>query len=111
MLLFDGFLGIVAFGVWIFCIIDVVTQPEQGIRTFPKLVWLLVVVLLMDIGSIAWLVAGRPWGRAAQPRPTHGARSAPDDDPEFLAELQQRTDEQRRRAREIPERDDPPQNS
>jgi hypothetical protein len=112
MLLFDGFLGIVAFGVWIFCIIDVITQPEQAIRNLPKLVWLLIVILLADIGSIAWLIAGRPWNapRAAEsPRTAPPASPrAPDDDAEFLAQLRARAEEQRRRAREASERNDPP---
>jgi hypothetical protein len=115
MLFFDGFLGIVAFGVWIFCIIDVITQPEQQIRNLPKLVWLLIVVLLADIGSIAWLIAGRPWNapRGAQvPRtpqtPQAATPRAPDDDAEFLAQLRARAEEQRRRAREASERNDPP---
>jgi hypothetical protein len=112
MLLFDGFLGILAFGVWIFCIIDVITQPESEIRNLPKLVWLLIVILLVDIGSIAWLVAGRPWrttaGAAARPAPPRPEPRAPDDDAEFLAQLRARAEEQRRRAREAAERDEPP---
>ena len=123
MLLFDGFLGILAFGVWIFCIIDVITQPQKQIRNLPKLVWLLLVVLLMDIGAIAWLVAGRPWNRtgaaqAPRTKPQNAPRTqpqtaprAPDDDAEFLAQLRHRAEEQRRRAREASERDDPPQNA
>lgn len=113
MLLFDGFFGILAFGVWIFCIIDVITQPEPAIRNLPKLVWLLLVILLLDIGSIAWLVAGRPWNRQAPPQaqrvPPRTAHRAPDDDPEFLAQLRKRAEEQRRRAREASEHEDPPQ--
>lgn len=112
MLLFDGFAGIFAFGVWIFCIIDVITQPEHEIRNLPKLVWLVIVVLLADIGSIAWLVAGRPWHttRTVQPTgtPPRAVPRAPDDDAEFLAQLRARAEEQRRRAREAADRQDPP---
>jgi hypothetical protein len=112
MLLFDGFLGIVAFGVWIFCIIDVITQPEHEIRNLPKLLWLLIVILLADVGSIAWLIAGRPWNTtrpAQKPRTAPpAAPRAPDDDAEFLAQLRARAEEQRRRAREASERKDPP---
>lgn len=112
MLLFDGFLGIVAFGVWIFCIIDVITQPEHEIRNLPKLLWLLIVILLADVGAIAWLVAGRPWNTARPAQPSRpappAAPRAPDDDAEFLAQLRARAEEQRRRAREASERNDPP---
>ena len=117
MLLFDGFFGILAFGVWIFCIIDVITQPAQDIRNLPKLVWLVLVVLLAEIGAIAWLVAGRPWNRTTRSQAPRAepktAPRAPDDDPVFLAQLRERAEEQRRRAREATERserEDPPQN-
>lgn len=123
MILFDGALGIVGIGLWLFCVIDVITTPEQQVRNLPKLLWLVIVILLFDLGSIAWLVAGRPWsakaearaGRTAQatgergwgPRTaTSGRPMSPDDDEEFLAGLKARADEQRRRAREA-QGDDP----
>ena len=84
--------------MWIFCIIDVITTPADQVRNLPKLVWVLVVVLLADIGSVAWLVAGRNW-RARTPVPA-GRPTNPDDDEEFLASLRARAEEQRRRARE-----------
>lgn len=111
MVLFDGFAGVLAFAVWIFCIIDVITTPEQRIRNLPKLLWLLIVILLVDIGSIAWLIAGRDWdkqpvaaGRRAAQTPSHPTN--PDDDQEFLDGLRRRAEEQRRRAREATD-DDP----
>ncbi len=99
MLVFDGVFGVVAFAVWIFCIIDVITTPADQVRNLPKLVWVLLVVLLADIGSIAWLVAGRNW-RGRTPVPTAGRATNPDDDEEFLASLRARAEEQRKRARE-----------
>jgi phospholipase D-like protein len=111
MLLFDGLLGLVFLGLWIFCIIDVITTPESQCRNLPKIAWLLIVILLMDIGSIAWLVAGRNWDGAARapltkaparPRGRTGTGN-PDDDEEFLASLRTRAEEQRRRAREAQE--------
>jgi hypothetical protein len=126
VLFFDGALGLLAVGVWIFCIIDVITTPEGESRNLPKLAWLFIVIILVDIGSIAWLVAGRDWNKqpaqrlsrdgnrqfaprlgrsAAARRPTN-----PDDDEEFLATLRARAEEQRRRARETQQPDDEPHN-
>lgn len=107
MVLFDGAFGLLFIGLWIFCIIDVLTTPAQQCRNLPKIVWLLIVVLLMDIGSIAWLVAGRKWAttpgspqRRPAPGPGPARVASPDDDEEFLASLRARTEEQRRRGRE-----------
>jgi hypothetical protein len=115
MLMFDGVLGLLMVGVWIFCIIDVITTPENQCRNLPKVIWLLIVLLLAALGSIVWLVAGRPWvpREGAPPRndgrsPVPGRRPpvrraaplSPDDDEEFLASLRARAEEQRRRARE-----------
>jgi hypothetical protein len=112
VLFFDGGLGLIAFGVWVFCIIDVITTPEQTCRNLPKLLWLLIVVLLLDVGAIAWLVAGRPWSvqqqsRGGVPRRAPARPTNPDDDEEFLAGLRARAEEQRRRAREAKQRDEP----
>lgn len=109
MLLFDGAFALIAFAVWIFCIIDVITTPDAECRNLPKLVWLIVVLLLVDIGSIAWLIAGRNWGRGpvgVARRRTSARANNPDDDEEFLAVLRERTEEQRR-AREAQHRDEP----
>jgi hypothetical protein len=105
--------------VWVFCIIDVITTPEDEVRNIPKLAWLFIVILLFDVGSIAWLVAGRNWNRrpadlpykgnvGRQPnRPSRTRATNPDDDEEFLAQLRARAEEQRRRAREAQRRDEP----
>lgn len=116
---FDGGLGVIAFGVWVFCIIDVITTPEGACRNLPKLLWLLIVVLLLDVGSIAWLIAGHPWTARPQTLPYKGNRGVPpgrapgratnpDDDEDFLAGLRARAEEQRRRAREAQRGDEPP---
>jgi hypothetical protein len=116
MPLFDGVLGLFFLGLWIFCIIDVITTPEGQSRNLPKIAWLLIVILLMDVGSIAWLIAGRAWN--GEPRvplakaPTRPAgrpgASNPDDDEDFLASLRTRAEEQRRRAREAQDKQSGP---
>jgi hypothetical protein len=115
MLYFDGLGGLILLGLWVFCFIDVLMTPEYAVRNLPKLAWVFIVLLFSLIGSIAWLVAGRPWDRAsaAAPKAAGAARrypeydrpgryvpTNPDDDEEFLAGLRKRAEEQRRRARE-----------
>jgi phospholipase D-like protein len=111
MLFADGALGLVLLGLWIFCIIDVITTDESQMRNLPKMVWLLIVLLLPDLGSILWLVAGRDWQASGQPRghlatnaafpeydrPGRFAATNPDDDEEFLRGVRERAEQQRRR--------------
>jgi len=40
MLFFDGALGLIFLGLWIFCIIDVITTPDDRCRNLPKVAWL-----------------------------------------------------------------------
>jgi hypothetical protein len=115
MLLFDGAFGLVLLAVWLFCIIDVITTPESQCRNLPKLAWLLIVIVLVDLGSIAWLVAGRDWAGRGQTglgykgntgsggsrypeyeRPGRFVASNPDDDEAFLSRLRERAEQQRR---------------
>lgn len=117
MLLFDGAFGLVMLGLWLFCIIDVITTDAAHCRNLPKLAWLLLVIVLIDLGSIAWLVAGRNWdGRSATglaykgnrgdratdqrfpeyDRPGRFAAANPDDDDAFLRQLRERAEQQRR---------------
>jgi hypothetical protein len=59
----DVIAGVVAIGfviLWIYCIYDVVTTPDAIARHLPKLVWLMIVILLPDVGSLLWLGLGRP---------------------------------------------------
>ncbi len=69
--------GVVGLGfliLWIYCIYDVITTDDAIIRHLPKIVWLLIVILLSDIGSILWLALGRPqiWSRQAHDPQRYG---------------------------------------
>lgn len=114
---FNGLLGFVTLGLWIFCVVDVVVTDESSCRNMPKGLWLLLVLLVPLVGSIIWLVAGRPQhaGRArasrglfereapAYPeydRPGRFAATDPAADEEFLRKCRERAEAQRRAARE-----------
>lgn len=99
-----GLFGLAILALWIYCIFDVISTDETAMRNLPKIVWLLVVIFIPTIGSISWLLLGRPeragfapGGSGYRPEPRGGGvdrwgpRSrglmAPDDDPRFLAHL------------------------
>lgn len=60
------YLGLIVMILWIVCLVDVIVADEYAVRNIPKVGWVIVVLLLPLIGSVLWLVAGRP--RAASPR-------------------------------------------
>lgn len=72
----------------VYCLYDIIATPREQVRSLPRAVWLVLVVLVPVFGAVAWLVLGRvrtgPSGtRPAQPPPARG----PDDDPDFLRGL------------------------
>jgi hypothetical protein len=117
-----GLFALIALGLWIYCIFDVISTEESQARNLPKIMWLLIVIFVPTVGSIAWLILGRPSGAGFAP----GDRSArtgsrqrtpralgPDDDPGFLSELDERRrklqrweDDLTRREQELKSRDE-----
>lgn len=111
MLKVEGLLGLIVLALWIFSIIDVAGSREQDVRSLPKIAWVFIVLIFPFVGSIAWLIAGRPDPR---PKPAAGSASAfpeydrpgrmrassPDDDEAFLRQVRERAEEQRRRYRQ-----------
>lgn len=113
MLFADGALAIVLTLFWVYTILDVITTDEGRMRNLPKLTWVFIVILLFEIGALAWWVAGRPQGAARSlpykgnsgippeyDRPGRATAHHPDDDAAFLAQLRARAEEQRKKAAE-----------
>jgi len=95
-----GLVGIALLALWAYCIFDVISTDEALMRNMPKVLWLIVVVVLPTVGSVAWLLLGRPEGAGLRPGDTSTYRAprvirraprAPDDDPIFLARLDDET--------------------
>ena len=99
-------LGVAAFLValllLIFSVLDVLTTPRDQVRRLPRAVWLPVVVLLVVVGPVAWILAGRPTAdqrRASRPTaPDRSRRVAPEDDDAFVRDLRRRAEQQRAEA-------------
>jgi hypothetical protein len=91
---------LLALALYIWFIVDVIRTPGVSVRTLPKFVWLLLVILLPLLGGLLWFIAGRPRS------PRKGFRSrrsrgpvAPDDDPQFLRQIDQETWSEKMRRR------------
>lgn len=91
---------LIEFSLLVFALIDCIQTDSILVRNLPKMVWVLLIIFVPIAGPVAWLVAGRPaaqqrrrvpWPSTAtagfpeyeRPRPI-----APDDDPEYLAQLE-----------------------
>ena len=119
---FGGLVGLAILILWIFCIFDVISTDESLMRNLPKVLWLLIVIFLPTIGSISWLLLGRPeragfspGGSTYRPEPHRGQdrwgpRSrgviAPDDDPRFLGQLDERAKKLRAWEEDLQRRED-----
>ena len=106
-----GLVSLIVLALWIYCIIDVVSTPEGLPRNLPKIVWLLLVIFLPMVGSVVWLVAGRPEKAGFRPGATEYRRplkaiTAPDDDPQFLAQLDGEAKRLRRWEEDLKRRED-----
>jgi hypothetical protein len=99
-----GLFFIVSLIFWLWAIFDSITSDDQRIRLLPKAVWVIIVLLFLEVGALAWVLLGRPRADQRQgprngfppmsggPRGTRGSRGSqrsagpvgPDDDPDFL---------------------------
>ncbi len=113
MLLTRGIPVLVLVLLWLYCLFDAIRADPARVRNLPKVAWVVIVLLFVDIGSVLWLVAGRPRGPARSTpykgntgipaeydRPGRAVSANPDDDAAFLDGLKRRTEEQRRKAAE-----------
>ncbi|MEH3154329.1 MAG: PLDc N-terminal domain-containing protein [Gordonia paraffinivorans] len=97
------YLGLITVLVMIVALVDIVGSDESSIRGLPRSGWILLVVAVPLVGSVVWVVAGRPRaafsGRIGDDEP--GVKpTVPDaeSEAEFRRQVRERAEEQRRRA-------------
>lgn len=122
MFYFGGIAGLLLLGLWIYCVLDVISTDEMVMRNMPKIVWLVIVIFLPTVGSVAWLALGRPERAGLKPgdttyfpgTPRRSSRPpvGPEDSPEFMLRagetskrLQRWEEDLRRREEELKRRE------
>ena len=113
MVRFELLSGVLVLALCVYSLIDVIGRSSDELRNLPKLWWIVLVLLFPFVGSIAYLVAGRPRASARQSpheraapefpeydRPGRSAATKPESDEEFLRKVRERAEEQRRVHRE-----------
>jgi hypothetical protein len=117
----DAF-GVLLLAVWVFAIFDVIKTERELCRNLPKELWLFLVIILPDIGAIAWFIMGRPINARFRPGSTESRQPGslwrldprgsigPEDSPEFMKSAEERRlraweEELRRREEELRRRE------
>lgn len=123
-------LVIASIALTIYALADCVTTDESRCQRLPKIIWVLLIVFVPWIGPIVWLLIGKdrkqpgatglnaefqdyfsPTARAARRAKKQPKRPlAPDEDPEFLAQLDKQIREERRAKYQNPEAAGEPKN-
>lgn len=91
----------------VFAIVDLAMIEPRRVRTFNKIIWAIIIVVLPVIGAVLWFLVGRERRDAGGERRT----IAPDDDPTFLRNLKAQEDQEeriRRLEQELADLDDDP---
>lgn len=102
---------IAAFALLVYALSDFATSDERDRGGIPKWLWVIIIVVLVYFGPLAWIAYSRSRRSAAAPAsgrpsfpgaPSRGRRRpnqpvAPDDDPDFLWRLAREQREQARR--------------
>lgn len=70
----------------IYCIVEVAQAPAFAVRRMPRWLWATAIICLPLVGSVCWLLLGRP-NQESRREHDHARPTAPDDDPDFLRGL------------------------
>lgn len=101
--------SVVSLALTVYCLIECIGTPEGSIRNLPKVAWVFIILLFPLVGAIAWLAVGRPETgppltrtQGAAPnfpeyhRPGRMAAADPEKDEEFLRQVRERAEQQRK---------------
>jgi hypothetical protein len=83
----EGIVAVALFLFWVWALFDCIATDASRCRNLPKGVWLILVLLLPDIGSLAWVLLGRPERAGWKPGRPDSSRRRPlglEDQPRYL---------------------------
>jgi hypothetical protein len=81
--------AVVVLAIFVYGLVDVIRTDKHLTRGISKTSWIIVMVVLPVVGAALWFIIGRP--RAGSPAPqSYSHPTAPDDDPDFLRNLELR---------------------
>ncbi|MCT9869076.1 PLD nuclease N-terminal domain-containing protein [Paenarthrobacter aurescens] len=75
--------------IFVYALVDVIRTDGRLTRGISKPAWIIVQIVLPLLGAILWFIFGRPYNKPTA-KPVRRQPTAPDDDPEFLRNLETR---------------------
>jgi hypothetical protein len=97
-MLFRVFLAVAVLAIFVYGLVDVIRTDGRQTRGISKPSWIIVMIVLPVVGAILWLLIGRPRGTPPV-RQNYSHPTSPDDDPDFLRNLELRRRNQAEAAR------------
>ena len=97
-MLFRVVLIVAVLAIFVYGLVDVIRTDGRLTRGISKPAWIIVMIVLPVVGAILWLLIGRPRGTPPV-RQNYGHPTSPDDDPDFLRNLEVRRRSQAEAAR------------
>jgi hypothetical protein len=97
-MLFRVVLAVAILAIFVYGLVDVIRTDGRLTRGISKPAWIIVMIVLPVVGAILWLLIGRPRGTSG-PVLRYSHPTSPDDDPEFLRNLEVRRRNQAEAAR------------
>jgi len=88
-MLFRVVLAVAVLAIFVYGLVDVIRTDGRLTRGISKPAWIIVMIVLPVLGAILWLLIGRPRGNPPV-RQNYSHPTAPDDDPDFLRNLELR---------------------
>jgi hypothetical protein len=82
-------LAVAVLVIFVYGLVDVIRTDGRLTRGISKPAWIVVMIILPVLGAILWLLIGRPRGSSPQQQ-AYRHPTAPDDDPDFLRNLEVR---------------------
>jgi len=80
--------GVIAVALTVFAFVDAAFFDRLRVRGVPKPAWLVIILVLPIVGALLWFFVGRgPRGAGGSQGGRRRGPVAPDDDPEFLRNL------------------------
>lgn len=81
--------AVAVLAIYVYGIVDVIRTDKNLTRGISKTAWMVVVIVLPVVGAALWFIIGRPRKDRTAPQ-AYTRTTAPDDDPDFLRNLELR---------------------